>query len=122
MCVHARKQGRNTEFYVRLTVHSRLDIKKPPFKRLFRDPTKENEKYVNDELKRLHKGREICDKTLSTFRLKAGSSRTPVFYGRVNQHKENNPLRPIVSSVGSCTCKVAKFVARVLAPYSREVS
>ena len=43
------------------------------------------------------------------------------FYGRVKLHKVGEPLRPIVSTVCSCTYKVAKGTARVLAAYCRQV-
>ena len=83
-------------------------------------PTRSNEKRVNDELKRLNKEGRMS-KTLAALRLQAGESRPPLFYGRVKLHKEGAPLRPIVSTVGSCTYKVAKGVARVLAPCSQQV-
>ena len=58
---------------------------------------------------------------LTALRLQVGNSRPPLFYGRVKLHKEGAPLRPIVSTVGSCTYKVVKGVARVLASYSQQV-
>ena len=95
-------------------------IGKEPFKVLTKDPTKKNEKRVNDDLKRLAKNGSINKETLGYLRLTEGSSRVPLLYGRVKLHKDGYPRRPIVSSVGSCTYKVAKQVARVLAPYSKE--
>ena len=44
-----------------------------------------------------------------------------MLYGRVKLDKQDYPVRPIVSSVGSCTPKVAKMVARCLVPYSKEI-
>ena len=44
-------------------------IEKPPFKKLAKDPTKSNEKRVNDELKRLMKGGCISQKTLMALKL-----------------------------------------------------
>ena len=79
-------------------------------------------KRVNDELKRSAKNGSINKETLGYLRLPEGSSRAPLLYGRVKLHKDGYPLRQIVSSVGSCTYKVAKQVARVLARYSKEVA
>ena len=97
-------------------------IGKEPFKVLTKDPTKKNEKRVNYELKRLAKNGSINKEIMVYLRLEEGSSRAPLLYGRVKLHKDRYPLRPIVFSVGSCTYKVAKQVARVLAQYSKEVA
>ena len=40
----------------------------------------------------------------------------PKFYGLPKVHKENTPLRPIVSSIGSVSYGVAKEVARIIKP------
>ena len=50
-----------------------------------------------------------------------GNEIPPLFHGRVKLHKVGESLRPIVSTVGSCTYKVAKGTARVLAPYCQQV-
>ena len=86
-------------------------IGKEPFKVLTKDPTKRNEKRVNDELKQLAKNGSINKETYVYLRLSEGSSCAPLLYGRVKLHKEGYPLRPIVSSVGWRTYKVAKQVA-----------
>ena len=40
----------------------------------------------------------------------------PKFYGLPKVHKENTPLRPIVSSIGSVSYGVAKEIARIIKP------
>ena len=40
----------------------------------------------------------------------------PEFYGLPKIHKNNNPLRPIVSSIGSITYESAKLLAKILGP------
>ena len=40
----------------------------------------------------------------------------PKFYGLPKVHKENIPLRPIVSSIGSVSYGVAKEIARIIKP------
>ena len=41
---------------------------------------------------------------------------SPLFYGLPKIHKENIPLRPIVSAYGSVTYEVAKLLAQTLQP------
>jgi hypothetical protein len=43
---------------------------------------------------------------------------TPIFYGLIKIHKEGAPIRPIVSFVGSPTYELAKFLSRILTPFS----
>ena len=52
------------------------------------------------------------------FRLAPASEPTvPAFYGLPKIHKPDPvPVRPIVSSIGSVTYKIAKYVASVLGP------
>ena len=40
----------------------------------------------------------------------------PKFYGLPKVHKENTPLRPIVSSIGSVSYGVSKELARIIKP------
>ena len=40
----------------------------------------------------------------------------PKFYGLPKIHKENVPLRPLVSSIDSITYEVAKELSRILKP------
>ena len=40
----------------------------------------------------------------------------PTFNGLLKIHKTNNPLRPILSSRGSVSYEVAKFLAKILKP------
>jgi hypothetical protein len=44
------------------------------------------------------------------------AAETPKFYGLPKVHKNNTPLRPIVSSIGSITYQAAKFLANILGP------
>ena len=76
---------------------------------------------MNGELRRLETEGAISKKSAASLRVMADSSRPPLIYGRVKLHKEGEPLRPIVSAVGSCTYKVAKAVARAIMPYGPQV-
>ena len=64
-------------------------IGEQPFKQLCRDPTRKNERRVNDVLKRLSNKGRLSKKTLATFKLQVGESRSPLFYGRVKLHRRS---------------------------------
>ena len=53
---------------------------------------------------------------MSYYRIYPTSETVPKFYGLPKVHKNNVPLRPIVSSIGSITYKTAKFLASILSP------
>lgn len=46
------------------------------------------------------------------------TAETPRFYGLIKTHKENNPIRPITSFIGSPTYKIAQFLSKILTPIS----
>ena len=43
-----------------------------------------------------------------------GSSKLALFYGRVNIHKEGNPLRPVIATRGTATYTMARKLAYIL--------
>ena len=43
---------------------------------------------------------------------------TPKYYGLPKVHKEEIPLRPIISSVGSVTYETARDLSRILKPWT----
>ena len=59
--------------------------------------------------------REVISNTLRK-RLYPTSDQPPRFYGVPKTHKINMPLRPIVSTIGSITYEVDKYLAEVLSP------
>ncbi|XP_072025236.1 uncharacterized protein [Amphiura filiformis] len=81
---------------------------------LKRDPTRKYKEQLRGILKRL------CDSDRITkaqyYLLMPSSDTVPRFYGLPKVHKPLSPLRPIVSSIGSVTYQVAKFVADIIAP------
>ena len=95
-------------------------LSKPPFARLEKDPTKRNEKRVNATLKALLATKEITRATYDYLRVSENGSRTPKFYGSAKIHKDGVPLRPIVSTVGSATYRIAKRLNTILTPYARD--
>ena len=74
---------------------------------------------VNTLKKLLQRG-EIDKETHSLLRVPADGSRSPLFYELVNLHKPENPIRPIVSAVGSATYQLAKFVSKWLRCYAQK--
>ena len=95
---------------------------KPPFKLLKKDPTRRNEKRVNETLKTLLEAEDITKATQDNLRISEKGTSTPRFYGSAKLHKKDVPFRPIVSTVGSATYKIAKRMNRILAPYARGAS
>ncbi|XP_050957575.1 uncharacterized protein LOC127158535, partial [Labeo rohita] len=80
---------------------------------LNRDPTSKYKKQVIKCLQLLEK-QGVIDRKLY-YRLYPGDT-TPCLYGLPKVHKDNYPLRPIVSSINSVTYNIAKYLATVLAP------
>jgi hypothetical protein len=80
---------------------------------LKRDPTAVYKKKVIDNLQQLQKS-EAIDKALY-WKLYPAET-VPAFYGLPKIHKQNNPLRPIVSSIDSVTYNVAKHLADIIGP------
>ena len=46
----------------------------------------------------------------------------PYMYGLVKTHKDGNPMRPIISSVGSISYKLSKFLVDILSPLLGKIS
>ena len=81
-------------------------VSKPPFRRIERE--------LNNRLSTLKNQQKICD---STYRkLRSTDSIPPAIRGSIKHHKEGNPLRPIVSSIGSALYNTSKFLTSILTP------
>ena len=95
-------------------------LSKNPFRQLNKDPTRTNERRVNETLKRLLAKGDIDDKLAARVKVSLNGTRPPLFYGSVKIHKPEKPLRPIVSAVGSATYRLAKYLSQLLSPLQRE--
>ena len=84
------------------------------------DPTARVEKSMNDELRHLFQSGEI--NKIGYDQLRTTHSVAPQLYGLPKIHKENTPMRPIVSCIGSPTYKVAKSLARIISPLTGKTS
>ena len=80
---------------------------------LKRDPSSNFKKKVIGVLQQLEKGGFIDKSTY--YSLYPGDD-IPAFYGLPKIHKEDIPLRPIVSSINSVTYNIAKYLTSVLSP------
>ena len=89
-------------------------LEDPTYKKLKNDSTTKIEKRVTQSLRKLEEKGWIADK--AKLNLTPQFSTPPQIYGLPKIHKEKTPLRPIVSSIGSPTYKLANELARILSP------
>ena len=73
---------------------------------------------INKELKDLNNKKELSSEDYR--RLYVNTSVTPRFFGIIKIRKENNPIRPIVAFNDSPTYAVAKFLNKILTPFTEE--
>ena len=78
------------------------------------DPTTKLKNRLITKLKKIKLDTGLDDTTYK--RMYPTGAVIPKFYGLPKVHKENTPLRPIVSSIGSVSYGVAKEVARIIKP------
>ena len=81
---------------------------------LNKDPTLKVEKRIASSLKSIHREGHITDQLLD--RLTPRYSEPPQMYGPPKVHKDQVPMRPIVSTIGSPCYRLAKELARILTP------
>ena len=87
------------------------------YQELQRDPLEDVNSNFNKKIKKLLKGDDQLIKQLITT-----SATLPYMYGLVKTHKPNNPMRPIISSVGSCSYKLSKYIVKLLNPLLGTIS
>ena len=78
------------------------------------DPSKTTINCINQKLKQLKDKDKLNETTYH--RIRPNDATTAKFYGLPKIHKENIPLRPIVSLPGSPTYKLSKHLAMTLHP------
>ena len=76
-----------------------------------KDPTSSLERNMNSMLLSLKQFSRLPDGVYSCLRSSPGS--TPQLYGLTKVHKQDVPLRPIVSFVSSPTYRVSRFLANL---------
>ena len=71
----------------------------------------------NEKIKEIFKDNQVLQKQ---FLVRALS--LSYLYGLVKTHKPNNPIRPIISSAGSVTYKLSKWLVKLLSPFVGSIS
>ena len=80
------------------------------------DPAITREKKLHEYLHYLKTKGALDESTYQTIRPQG--SKPGRIYGLPKIHKDGNPLRPIVSSIGTYTYELSKFLADILKPLS----
>ena len=88
------------------------------YKQLKRDPSKKLQRKLNDKLFQLHQA-NILKKPLYS-RLSCSIAQTPKLYGLAKIHKQNTPLRPIVSFCLSPTYELSKYLVSIPKPLTEK--
>ncbi|XP_035661757.1 uncharacterized protein LOC118406009 [Branchiostoma floridae] len=81
---------------------------------LKKDPTPTFKAKITAALKELQDKKAIDRKTY--LKIYPTGEQPPAFYGLPNIHKKEVPLRPIVSSVGSVTYELSRFLVDIIGP------
>ena len=89
------------------------------YKKVGTNPTDEHAALVSNALDGL-KQRELLDERTAE-KLKPVNPKTPRMYFLPKVHKENNPGRPVVSSIGCHTEKISSFVEHHLQPMNQNL-
>ena len=80
-----------------------------------------NRQGINDEFHK--KIRQLFENNQEMImKFKSFNSKLPYLYGTVKTHKDGNPLRPIISTVGTVSYELSKFLVNLLQPIVGTVS
>ena len=90
------------------------------YKKLNRDPLAALERKMNSTLLGLNRSGQIPDRLYH--RLRSSSGLTPRIYGLSKIHKQNVPLRPVVSFYTSPTYQLSKHLSSLLSPFVGKTS
>ncbi|XP_055522676.1 uncharacterized protein LOC129716860 [Wyeomyia smithii] len=83
------------------------------YKKLTKNPTNKIIKKINSFIDGWHNKGYIDFRTQKS--LKESSCNPPRIYGLPKIHKDNRPLRPVVSTIGSATYNIARYLAGISA-------
>ena len=89
-------------------------IRDGPYRKLERDPTSRFKRITTEAIKKHIEDPEVRKKLIPQ------DPKTPCIYGLPKIHKENTPLRPIVSAIDAPSYKLAKYLAKILQPKVEE--
>ena len=86
------------------------------YKKLNQNPSSSLRNKINSTLKRLH---DQCIFNKFQYEMVfAKTSIIPLFYALFKTHKPGNPIRPIVSFIDSPSYNIAKFISKLLMPFT----
>ena len=89
-------------------------LAKPAYRVIPRDPTNKIKAQIITKLRKVKKETNMDEGTYKA--MYPTGCVPPKFYGLPKIHKTGNPYRPIVSSRGSVTYRVAKLLSKALKP------
>ena len=84
------------------------------YKEIKKDPTKKIERCINSKLLSLKRQGKIDDSNY--YRIRSTDGVISRMYGLVKIHKIDNPMRPIVSLVGSPLYNLSKYLSDIISP------
>ena len=93
--------------------HNLLDDSET-YEKLTKNPLKNVAAEFNKKVRAIVRNKDYV-KFLEQFKVINPS--LPYFYGLPKIHKEGVPLRPIISNLGSFSCKLAKWLSSLLIPF-----
>ena len=110
-------KGRVTVVMDKSEYHKKMDTlvnDENTYKKLKSDPSKKLQRNLNKKFWPLHLA-NIIKKPLYS-KLRCSVAQAPKLYGLPKIHKENTPMRPIVSFCSSPTYELSKYLASILKP------
>ena len=87
---------------------------KKTYEKVTKQPFKKIERQLNASLLNLKNLGKLEEKTYRKLHSTDGSP--PAIRGSVKHHKQDNPLRPIVTSIGSALYNTSKLLAHIISP------
>ena len=84
---------------------------------LIKNPLDNVNSQFNKNLRNILKGK---DELINKF--SARMTTLPYMYGLIKTHKQNNPIRPIINTVGSAAYKLSKYLVEILTPLVGTIS
>lgn len=84
------------------------------YKKLKTNPLEKMQSHFNSGLKKLS---EKLEDPISLSKFKSYLPKLPYAYGLPKTHKNGHPVRPIISSIGSPTYRLAKHLSGIISPF-----
>ena len=100
----------NTHDYINKLNNILNDTSK--FKQIYKDPTETLKSKINKQIRTLN----AVNNNLG-IKVIVGDYQPGYIYGTVKIHKQNNPLRPIISQIPTVTYNIAKTINKIISPY-----